>query len=49
MAQKIKGILKEHGNKRIIVMAGNAHKYYLVNHLKKEDELDIQWKSLSNL
>ena len=48
MAQKIKGILKAHGNKRIFVIVGNAHKYYLVNHLKKEDELEITWDSLSN-
>lgn len=48
MAQEIKETMKKHRNKRIIVIVGNAHKYFLVNHLKKEEELDIQWNSISN-
>jgi hypothetical protein len=42
----IKGILEKNKGKRIVVITGLAHKYFMVEELQKMDDLGIDWNSL---
>lgn len=46
MVNMIKGILEKNKGKRIVVITGLAHKYFMIEQLQKMDDLGIHWNSL---
>jgi len=48
MVNMIKGILEKNKGKRIVVITGLAHKYFMVDQLQKIEGLGIHWNSVSN-